>query len=370
MRLRRVAAVLLIVALLGGLGGAALAASPPLELEAAVLGEAKVGGTITLELRCADNPGLYSAQLTLSYNTSVLKCVDCDAGIALEGMMTACNPKAVDGARIAAGSAQPATETGVLASFEFEVLAAGICNFVLQNTEFYLADKTRVEAKLSGTTSVAVPDAEGNVPPAGDQTGGDATGGVTEVPSFTDAAGHWAEEFLLAAAERGIMDGFPDGTCRPASNVTRAQFVTLLWRSMGQPAPKGKSSFVDLDPRQDWYHDALAWAEEKGYVEGVGAGKFLPENPVSRQEVATIIWRACGGVSGGELMFAGIYDKHFTDSDKVADWAKNAVYWAIYNEIWCDPDGLTVGTQLQAKQSASRAEIVVMMIRYQDNYGG
>lgn len=71
-----------------------------------------------------------------------------------------------------------------------------------------------------------------------------------------------------------------------------------------------------------WFAPQVAWAEEKGYVNGKSADTFDPNGAVTRQEAMTILFRTSGGQSGGELMFTSIYDSQFTDSPQIASWAK------------------------------------------------
>ena len=309
-------------------------------------------GLLYAELVCEGSPGLMSVQFTLSYNSAVLKCTDCEMGEALRPMMGAENPDGAKGAVIAAASTKAVNTDGVLARFSFDILGEGDYGFGLADIHFALADGS--EAAYSFTVA-----GEELQPPADP---------LPEEPPFTDLEGHWAEAYLMKGHERGILQGYPDGSCKPDANVTRAQFVTFLWRSMGEPEPSAPSDFTDLNPRAEYYLDAVAWAQEMGYIIGVGDNKFLPDDSISRQEVATILHRAAGGMPGGELMFGSIYDNYFTDSADTPAWAKGAVYWAVYNEVWCGKGSVETGKVLASRAEASRAEIVVMMVNYQDKF--
>ena len=75
--------------------------------------------------------------------------------------------------------------------------------------------------------------------------------------------------------------------------MTRAMLVTVLWRMDGKPAAAGGSSFTDV-PRGQWYTEAVAWAAENGVVNGVGGGKFEPDGNVTREQIATILYRYAG----------------------------------------------------------------------------
>lgn len=353
----------------------AAAADTPLQLELRVSGEPRVGETFTVELVCTGNPGLLSAQFTVSYATDVLDCTACEQGEVLDGMIAATNPDAQKGAIIAAGGATPAEGDGVLAVFTFTALKDGDCGFALRDAMFADGSGTKLTYTVTGTdVSVETPaqtESTAQTPTVTEKPDSDVktpTEEKTESVVLTDIDGHWAEDYLLLGIERKLLQGYPDNTCRPSEAVTRAQFVTFLWRSVGEPTPAGETTFTDIQ-KSSYYYNAVAWAEEKGYVLGVGNGQFLPDDPVSREEVALFLWRAAGSVSGAELLFAATYDKHFADSGETSDWAKAAVYWAVYREIWCGVGAVRVGDTLGAKADASRAEIVVMMVNYQDKIG-
>ena len=310
----------------------AAAAETPLQLELRVSGEPRVGETFTVELVCTGNPGLLSVQFTVSYATDVLDCIACEQGEVLDSMIAATNPDAQKGAIIAAGGATPAEGDGVLAVFTFTALKGGDCDFALRDAMFADGSGTKLTYTVTGTdvsvetpaqtestaqapTVTEKPDADVQTPTVTEKPDSDEkapTEEKTESVVLTDIDGHWAEDYLLLGIERKLLQGYPDNTCRPNEAVTREQFVTFLWRSVGEPAPAAETSFTDIQ-KSSYYYNAVTWAEEKGYVLGVGNGQFLPDDPVSREEVALFLWRAAGSVSGAELLFAATYDKYFAD---------------------------------------------------------
>ena len=184
-----------------------------------------------------------------------------------------------------------------------------------------------------------------------------------EVPEFTDVAGNWAEKYIKKAAERGLIEGYL-GKYRPNDTMTRAEFVTILWRTMGEPEPEKAASFSDLT--QNWYLDAVAWAEENAVVNGMGEGKFAPNGTVTREQMVTIFHRMAGTPVGMETMFTSIYDAQYPDSGSIGSWAKSALYWSIYNGIYCGTKSEAIGNQLEPKLPATRAQIAVMIVRYLD----
>jgi hypothetical protein len=182
--------------------------------------------------------------------------------------------------------------------------------------------------------------------------------------TFTDVAeDHWAGDYIAQAAQLGLMEGY-DGRFRPDDGMTRGELVTILWRASGSPAPQGAATFTDLDANQTWYLDAIAWAQETGVVQGVGNDRFDPDGGVSREQLATVLYRLSGAAPGMEAMLTGVYDSQFTDSAQVDDWAKQAVYWTVFQEIYCGEGDLAVGAALTPASPADRAQIAVMMVRY------
>jgi hypothetical protein len=101
-------------------------------------------------------------------------------------------------------------------------------------------------------------------------------------------------------------------------------------------------------------------------VNGVGGDRFDPDGPVSREQLVTILHRLAGTPSGMETMLTGAYDSQYPDSGTVSDWAKAALYWSIYSDIYCGQTSPAVGQTLAPAVAADRAQIAVMMVRYLD----
>lgn len=107
------------------------------------------------------------------------------------------------------------------------------------------------------------------------QNDADLTGGNT-----------WYEKAQLWSKDKGISDG-----TQPDATITRAQMVTMLWRTMGQPAATDKVSFADV-PADSYYAQAVAWAVEGGITDGVGGGRFDPNSTCTRAQIATFLARS------------------------------------------------------------------------------
>ena len=143
---------------------------------------------------------------------------------------------------------------------------------------------------------------------------------------FSDAAeGEWYSEAVRWAWLSGLMTGYGDGSGAFGTEgaLSRAQLATVLWRQAGEPEAASEASFADCDPGA-FYAEAVAWADEAGIIEGYGGGaNFGPEDPVTREQLATILWRAAGEPEGkGDL-------SGYPDGDDATDYAVPALEWAV-----------------------------------------
>ncbi len=133
----------------------------------------------------------------------------------------------------------------------------------------------------------------------------------------------WYHDALDWAVEQGLLSGFADGTLGPDSVLSRAQLATVLWRRAGQPEAAAALTFEDCDP-EAFYADAVAWAAEQGVILGYGDGTdFGPDDPVTREQLATILWRQAGEPEGSADLAA------FPDGDETSTYAIPALEWAV-----------------------------------------
>lgn len=144
--------------------------------------------------------------------------------------------------------------------------------------------------------------------------------------SFSDVKSEdWFYSYVRQAAELGLVNGYVDNTFRPSGQLTRAEAATLMYRIAGSPAVSGKASFQDLP--DDWYQDAIYWAQSTGVVNGVSATKFQPGANITREAFITMIWRSAGRPTSGASLSG------FADTNKVDDWAVTAFAWAVEKGI-------------------------------------
>ena len=160
-------------------------------------------------------------------------------------------------------------------------------------------------------------------------------------------------EAVKWAAEKGITGGVGNGLFAPNQPCTRAQIVTFLWRAAGSPAPKNMNSFADV-PADAYYAKAVAWAVENGITSGTGGGKFSPDAPCTRAQCVTFLYRAAGSpaVSGGSV---------FSDVKAGAYYA-DAVTWAANKGI---TGGIGNGL-FGSDNNCTRAQIVTFIYRYME----
>lgn len=368
MKKSRILAAIIILSLMATLTGAAMS-SNSMTVSVAYQDGAEIGDTLDVQVEVSGADATCAVQFALGYNDSVLDCLSITTGSALSGMMSATNPDASDGARIAAASATGIDINGVVATLQFRVIGSGSYDFTIGDAIF--ADEggneyafTLEGAAASSPDSPSTPTPSPSKPPVTENPQpSDEPDGESD-SAFTDTIGHWAESYIDEAAALGLINGMAEGIYEPNGTMTRAQFVTILWRSQGSPKPNGPSSFTDLGAYSGWYADAVAWAEQNSVVNGIAPGQFDPNGSVTREQIATILHRMSGAASGDGQQYASIYEQAFSDAASVGSWAKEAVWWAVYHEIWCGVNSPDVGSLLAPTQSANRAQIAVMMVRY------
>lgn len=172
--------------------------------------------------------------------------------------------------------------------------------------------------------------------------------------SFQDVnAGDWYYDAVAAMVHEGLMNGLSEQEFAPHAPVSRAMLVTILHRAEGLPKAGQENPFSDV-PEEQWYTEAVLWAAENGLVLGIGDGRFAPEEPVSRQQLAVILWRMAGSPAPTEGL------ERFADRQSVSDWAMEATAWCVQEGILQGVDAQTLG----AGQTATRAEIATLLGRY------
>ena len=164
----------------------------------------------------------------------------------------------------------------------------------------------------------------------------------------------------VANEARALMGGVSATKFDPNGAMTRGQLVTVLWRNEGSKTPGTSAVFTDVK-KGSYYEKAISWAAENGIVNGVGDGKFAPDKPITREQIAAIFCRFAEfkgyDTTGRGKMTA------FSDVGKISAWAKDPVSWAV-------SAGLIKGTKVGAKMlvdplgNATRAEVATIIMRF------
>ena len=179
---------------------------------------------------------------------------------------------------------------------------------------------------------------------------------------FTDVSEKdWFYGDVMFVYENGLMLGTSKTLFSPHGTATRGMMATILWRMEGSPAPKGKNSFTDVEAGK-WYADAITWTAENGIFAGYGKDKFGPDDPITREQLAAIFYRYAD-YKGYDLTVKGNLDK-FKDADKITDYAKTAMQWAVGSGLVKGKSG----NLLDPQGTATRAEIATMLHRFIEKY--
>ena len=168
----------------------------------------------------------------------------------------------------------------------------------------------------------------------------------------------WYVGAVEYAVQNGLMNGVGDGQFDPEGSMTRAMLVTVLWRFEGEPEA-GTNTFSDV-PNGQWYTDAVAWAAANGVVNGVGKNRFDPEGKITREQMATILYRYAEKkwIDTSKRAELGA----FPDAKQVSTYAKDAVQWAVAEKIINGSDG-----KLLPQGNATRAQVATILMRFIEN---
>lgn len=178
------------------------------------------------------------------------------------------------------------------------------------------------------------------------------------VANFTDCPDKWYRDAVDFVVRNGLMKGVDDGKFDPNGALSRAMVVTVLYRIAGTPDTVTEIPFADV-PYGAWYTKAVAWAREKGIVLGVTATEFAPMENMSREQIATVLWRSVGSpVVQADLT-------GYPDGDRIGRYATKAMRWAV-------TEGILRGDELgclRPDAHATRAEFACMIQRFMEKQG-
>lgn len=180
---------------------------------------------------------------------------------------------------------------------------------------------------------------------------------VDNTKSFVDVPGHWAEANVAFVSAHELFNGTDDTHFSPNGTMTRGMMATVLFRLDGENKGDVNASFADVADGT-WYTDAVAWANAQGIVTGYSDAAFGPEDNVTREQLAVMIYRYAqalklvGNTTAGKLDFA--------DADSVNDWASEAMSWLTANGILIGKPG----NLLDPQGNATRAEVSAVLERF------
>ncbi|MEQ2443077.1 S-layer homology domain-containing protein [Pseudoflavonifractor sp. CLA-AP-H29] len=208
-----------------------------------------------------------------------------------------------------------------------------------------------LRALASGGYAFTMPGSKVTVTAVFAPEGGGAEEGFTDVPD-----GVWYSEAVAYVTGQGLMNGTGETTFSPMLSMSRAMLVTVLYRLEGEPQA-GACPFTDV-PGGTWYTDAVAWAAANGIVTGVSDTRFAPEDEITRESLAVILYRyaAWKDLAQGEAGDLTV----FADGASVSGWAADATAWAVGRGILTGKSG----NALDPQGTATRAEVAMMLMRF------
>ncbi len=176
---------------------------------------------------------------------------------------------------------------------------------------------------------------------------------VYECPSmaFPDIdLAQWYHPYTDYAISHGLMEGTGVGF-EPETLVTRAEMAGILWNLEGQPEVEAEIPFPDV-PEDEWYTEAIRWAASVGIIKGYDTGKFGPNDTITREQMATMLYNYEQKLGTGGFAEDETFDLTFDDADQISDWASEAVAWCAMKEVIkgdnnkFNPSGLSQRAQL------------------------
>ena len=178
-----------------------------------------------------------------------------------------------------------------------------------------------------------------------------------KLPFADVSSGDWYYDAVVYVYKNGLMDGTGPAAFAPTTVLTRSMAAQVLWNLADSPAVPGTAGFTDV-PSDAWYAGAVNWSAARGIVTGYSTGAFGPEDAVTREQLAAMLYRYAGTPEP-----TGSLDG-FNDKDAVSDYAADALCWAVDEGLltgkgggWLDPAG-----------TATRAEMAAILMRFTESH--
>ena len=178
-------------------------------------------------------------------------------------------------------------------------------------------------------------------------------GAAVEDTGFADVeASAWYAQDVQYCRDNGLMNGTDAAVFSPNATMSRAMLATVLYRIAGSPDVTGTDTFLDTENNQ-WYSDAILWASQRDIVGGYDDGRFGPDDPVLREQIAALLWRYAGRPTPEASI-------DFADEAEISLWAQDAVDWARVNGYINGDEA----NRFQPINQATRAEVSAILARY------
>lgn len=180
-------------------------------------------------------------------------------------------------------------------------------------------------------------------------------GPVKSAP-FTDTDTHWARTYIDWAYDNSLFGGVTNTSFAPDQPMNRGMAATVFFRMLGPADYKGSNIYSDV-PSSEYYFDAVAWASGEGIVSGIGGGRFAPEQNMTREAFAAILYRS------GSMDYD--FDPEpdslsvYSDNKNIAPWAKDALIWAVGEGLIDGKSG-----KIDPQGNMTRAEVATILYRY------
>ena len=183
--------------------------------------------------------------------------------------------------------------------------------------------------------------------------------GGADCPSrgFTDlgSVGTWYHEAVDYVLRSSLMGGYGNGTFGPSNNLSRAQFAQILFNMEGRPVVNYLLQYGDV-AEGAWYTEAIRWAASQGIIGGYSGGIFGPNDSITREQLAVMLWRYAGSPAATDK------ELRFTDADKAGGYALEALRWAVENSVMSGRGGGI----LDPKGLVTRAQAAQMLMNFQE----
>lgn len=177
--------------------------------------------------------------------------------------------------------------------------------------------------------------------------------GFAASTSFIDvSADAWYKDAVDYVTAHELMNGTGSGRFSPGADTSRAMLVTILWRIAGEPVVNYQMQFTDVGV--DWYTEAVRWVASEHIVDGYSDGRFGTNDPVSREQIVTILWRYKGSPAAER-------GQDFTDEASISSYASQAVDWSRANGVVNGKEG----NRFDPQGHATRAETTAILQNFQ-----